>query len=190
MKYSHLIYNCILSLLPTSDETENKIKALSLSKEIEAGQFAFINLNSHSNDFLRNYKAKTYNIMFNLKMFDTKYADLVHTLVKTGQIEVHDSVQYYRKPHVFKPFDIASMNSMDLQEWLYIETKNRWDKFNRLEVKDLESVQDSVLECSSCKHTNPKFSKKVSYYQLQVRSADEGITTFASCLNCGKHWKF
>ena len=37
--------------------------------------------------------------------------------------------------------------------------------------------------CGKCK------TKKCSYYQLQTRSADEPMTTFVSCLNCGARWK-
>lgn len=46
-----------------------------------------------------------------------------------------------------------------------------------------KSVSDS-LECSSCK------KRMVSYNQAQTRSADEPMTTFCECLNCGKRWKF
>lgn len=46
-----------------------------------------------------------------------------------------------------------------------------------------KSISDS-LECSGCKQ------KKVSYTQAQTRAADEPMTTFCECLNCGKRWKF
>ncbi|KAI0396497.1 transcription elongation factor [Xylariaceae sp. FL0594] len=46
-----------------------------------------------------------------------------------------------------------------------------------------KSISDS-LECSGCK------KKMVSYVQAQTRSADEPMTTFCHCLNCGKRWKF
>ncbi|KAF4125168.1 hypothetical protein GMORB2_4007 [Geosmithia morbida] len=46
-----------------------------------------------------------------------------------------------------------------------------------------KSVSDS-LECGRCK------KKMVSYTQAQTRSADEPMTTFCECMNCGKRWKF
>ncbi|KAJ8127800.1 hypothetical protein O1611_g5839 [Lasiodiplodia mahajangana] len=46
-----------------------------------------------------------------------------------------------------------------------------------------KSISDT-LECSGCK------KKMVSYSQAQTRSADEPMTTFCLCMNCGKRWKF
>ena len=43
--------------------------------------------------------------------------------------------------------------------------------------------QEGFFKCGRCR------SKKTTYYQLQTRSADEPMTTFVSCLNCGKNWK-
>lgn len=41
----------------------------------------------------------------------------------------------------------------------------------------------SLIQCHSCKQY------KVSYYEMQTRSADEPMTCFCTCLNCGKKWK-
>jgi transcription elongation factor S-II len=41
------------------------------------------------------------------------------------------------------------------------------------------------LYCSGCKKKT-----KCDYYQLQTRSADEPMTTFVTCLECDRHWKF
>ena len=46
-----------------------------------------------------------------------------------------------------------------------------------------EKSVSTSLECSKCRQ------KKVSYTQAQTRSADEPMTTFCECLNCGKRWK-
>ena len=46
-----------------------------------------------------------------------------------------------------------------------------------------EGSVSTSLTCSKCGQ------KKVSYTQAQTRSADEPMTTFCTCLNCGKRWK-
>jgi transcription elongation factor S-II len=49
---------------------------------------------------------------------------------------------------------------------------------NYMEIKENE-----MFKCGKCK------SKKVTFYLRQVRSADEPMTSFFTCHNCGKHWK-
>lgn len=41
------------------------------------------------------------------------------------------------------------------------------------------------MYCSGCKRKT-----NCDYYQLQTRSADEPMTTFVTCLECDKRWKF
>jgi transcription elongation factor S-II len=42
-----------------------------------------------------------------------------------------------------------------------------------------------TLFCYRCKKQT-----SCDYYQLQTRSADEPMTTFVTCLECDKRWKF
>ena len=46
----------------------------------------------------------------------------------------------------------------------------------------IEASTDNFI-CGKCK------SKKCTYYQLQTRSADEPMTTFVTCLDCGNRFK-
>jgi DNA-directed RNA polymerase subunit M/transcription elongation factor TFIIS len=52
---------------------------------------------------------------------------------------------------------------------------------NRMRFND---NYDGILQCKKCR------SKKTSYYQMQTRSADEPLTTFANCNECGNRWRF
>ena len=61
-----------------------------------------------------------------------------------------------------------------------IEEKIKRDK-NKYEV-DMRNATDE-FQCRRCRE------RKCSYYQLQTRSADEPMTTFVTCLNCGNNWK-
>jgi DNA-directed RNA polymerase subunit M/transcription elongation factor TFIIS len=54
--------------------------------------------------------------------------------------------------------------------------------------KKLYSKSDAAsiyMWCSACKKKT-----KCDYYQMQTRSADEPMTTFVTCLECDKRWKF
>ncbi|KAH3901672.1 related to Transcription elongation factor S-II [Saccharomycodes ludwigii] len=65
-------------------------------------------------------------------------------------------------------------------------------KLQEIKEKNLYNAQGATVErsvtdrfqCGKCKE------RKVSYYQLQTRSADEPLTTFCTCENCGNRWKF
>jgi DNA-directed RNA polymerase subunit M/transcription elongation factor TFIIS len=79
---------------------------------------------------------------------------------------------------------IADMSPIDLcpSRW-----KDSIEKIIETEKK-LYSAQKSAsifMWCSVCKKKT-----KCDYYQLQTRSADEPMTTFVNCLECGKKWKF
>jgi len=50
--------------------------------------------------------------------------------------------------------------------------------------RHLQEATCSMFTCHKC-HQN-----KTTYYQLQTRSADEPMTTFVTCCNCGNHWRF
>ena len=79
---------------------------------------------------------------------------------------------------------LADMSPIDLcpSRW-----KESIEKIIETEKK-LYSAQKSAsifMWCSVCKKKS-----KCDYYQLQTRSADEPMTTFVNCLECGKKWKF
>ena len=54
----------------------------------------------------------------------------------------------------------------------------------REESRKNEEGYEGLLKCGKCK------SLKTTYYQLQTRSADEPMTTYATCKACGHKWKF
>ena len=57
------------------------------------------------------------------------------------------------------------------------------------EIRDKHKY-DPVLEASTNEFTCRRCKQsQCTYYQLQTRSADEPMTTFVSCINCGNKWK-
>lgn len=79
--------------------------------------------------------------------------------------------------------DLASMDPYQLFE-------GRWkDSFVQQQVREKRQLEgnkamatDRFL-CSRC------WKRECTYYEMQTRSADEPMTIFITCLNCGKHWR-
>jgi transcription elongation factor S-II len=63
-----------------------------------------------------------------------------------------------------------------------METRIRRELRKQYLAKEAENVE-GFFTCSRCKQN------KTTYYQLQTRSADEPMTTYVSCFNCGRNWK-
>lgn len=82
-----------------------------------------------------------------------------------------------------KPQEIAFMTHQEMfpEKWQeLIKAKSIRDK-NKFE-QNLEAATDTFT-CRKCK------SKKCTYYQMQTRSADEPMTIFVTCIDCGNRFK-
>ena len=78
---------------------------------------------------------------------------------------------------------VAAMNDREMfpEKWKgMIEDKIKRD--NNMYKENLAAATDE-FKCYKCK------KRQCTYYQMQTRSADEPMTTFVTCLNCGNNWK-
>jgi transcription elongation factor S-II len=68
----------------------------------------------------------------------------------------------------------------------------RWDNMAVEKKKKDDGLYEINIESSSsdftCRKHNCK-SSRCSYYQMQTRCADEPITTFVTCLDCGSRYR-
>jgi DNA-directed RNA polymerase subunit M/transcription elongation factor TFIIS len=84
-----------------------------------------------------------------------------------------------------KAHELAFMTHQDMHpdKWgALIKAKQLRDK-HKYETKVEASTDNFTCPNSKCRST------KCTYYQLQTRSADEPMTTFVTCIDCGKRWK-
>ena len=83
----------------------------------------------------------------------------------------------------FTPKDLVNMTHQELfpEHWKeLIDEKSNRDK--ALYETKKEAMTDQ-FKCRKCG------SRETCYYEMQTRSADEPMTIFITCLNCGNRWK-
>jgi transcription elongation factor S-II len=134
-------------------------------------------------------KAKQTNIV---RKWENKYFVQIYTdRVKTIYFNLNSNVSSCNneliekiKNKVIKARDLTFMNHQEMN-------RKKWEKLIQEKIKrDKNLTSDNLaastdeFKCYKCK------KRKCTYYQLQTRSADEPMTTFITCLNCGNRWKF
>jgi transcription elongation factor S-II len=117
-----------------------------------------------SQEFRTLYKEKLRSILFNLKNPKTP-----HLLAELGT-------------QTLTPKKLLEMTPQEMHPDLW---KPYYDRIKYREVINgrAENVPEGILQCGKCR------SKRVAWYQMQTRSADEPMTVFATCAECGKRWK-
>jgi DNA-directed RNA polymerase subunit M/transcription elongation factor TFIIS len=78
---------------------------------------------------------------------------------------------------------LATMNTYELHPSLWREM---FEARAVREKKQLEGNRDRATDqflCTRC------WKRECTYYEMQTRSADEPMTIFITCLNCGKKWR-
>lgn len=83
----------------------------------------------------------------------------------------------------FTLYELPFMTSYEMFPEKWFELK---DKLLQREQKILEGNKSRATDQFKCRRCN---KRECTYYELQTRSADEPMTIFITCLNCGKEWR-
>eukprot|EP00246_Nothoceros_aenigmaticus_P005109 TRINITY_DN1695_c0_g1_i1.p1 TRINITY_DN1695_c0_g1~~TRINITY_DN1695_c0_g1_i1.p1 ORF type:complete len:306 (-),score=77.11 TRINITY_DN1695_c0_g1_i1:874-1791(-) len=113
------------------------------------------------------HKAKIRSIMFNLK--DAKNPDF-RRRVLFGEIQPEQLVTMSVEDMAS---DVRKLENKQIKEKALFECERG--------LKQAASTDQ--FKCGKCGQ------RKTTYFQMQIRSADEPMTTFITCVNCNNRWK-
>ncbi|KAF2707496.1 transcription elongation factor-like protein s-ii [Pleomassaria siparia CBS 279.74] len=136
---------------------------LAIAKQIEFSAWA--NAESKNSEA---YRAKMRSLFQNLK---NKSNPRLRKRILSGEIPP-------------KTFVTMSHEDMKSEERKAADAELQKQNMNDAMVAVIDKAISKEFTCGKCK------KKMVSYSQAQTRSADEPMTTFCECMNCGNRWKF
>lgn len=128
----------------------------------------------------KGYADKARSLFFNLK----KNKELAVSLL-LGQVEPQEIVEYTAEQLAS---DEIKQKRQETAQKLIDSKRLDWDQANEDKINKQCGIKGDLLNaslftCGRCK------SVKTTSTQKQTRSADEPMTVFVLCLNCGKRWK-
>jgi transcription elongation factor S-II len=119
-----------------------------------------------------------------VKKWDNKhFVQIYLDRLRSIYTNLNDSIIEQISNGTVKAHVIAFMTHQELNpdKWTkLIEAKAKRDA-NKFET-NIAAATDTFT-CRKCK------SNQCTYYQMQTRSADEPMTCYISCCNCGNRWK-
>ena len=119
-----------------------------------------------------------------IKKWDNKYFIQIYLdRLRTIYTNLNDNIVEQVTSGAIKPHVVAFMTHQELQpdKWTaLIDAKSKRDA-NKFET-NIAAATDTFT-CRKCK------GNQCTYYQLQTRSADEPMSVYISCCNCGNRWK-
>ena len=119
-----------------------------------------------------------------IKKWDNKYFIQIYLdRLRTVYTNLNDNIVDQITSGAIKPHIVAFMTHQELNpdKWAaLIDAKSKRDA-NKFET-NIAAATDTFT-CRKCK------GNQCTYYQMQTRSADEPMTVYISCCNCGNRWK-
>lgn len=131
--------------------------------------------------------AKIEDCIYNeFKDTNMKYKNRIRSRVANLRDSKNPNLRINVLKGLIAPEKIAVMTA---EEMASEEMKQLRQKFTKEAINDHQMAVTSgtktdLLKCSKCKKSN------CTYNQVQTRSADEPMTTFVFCNECGNRWKF
>ena len=119
-----------------------------------------------------------------IKKWDNRhFVQIYLDRLRSIYINLNDNIIEQITSGAIKPHIVAFMTHQELnpEKWVaLIDAKSKRDA-NKFET-NIAAATDTFT-CRKCN------GNQCTYYQMQTRSADEPMTVYISCCNCGKRWK-
>ena len=156
-----------------TEKLNSKMNDMNLAKAIENSIHYFAEKEAKEKNIVQNIENKGFYIL---------YTDRLRSIWNNLQNEDSPLFKNIKEGKLnVEKVGVISHQEMNPEHWkLLIEAKIEREKNTYENNKEGASKE---FKCMRCK------KRETKYTQVQTRSADEPMTTFVTCINCGNNWK-
>ena len=147
------------------------------SRKIEMSIFNYAIKNSTKNYIFSNWDNQDF-----ITIYINKSKSLISNLCKEYGVN-NSQISSILKKKKTKLEKIGELSYYELfpKNWQAILDEKI--KIEKMKKEAIEASATDMFKCFKC------YKRKCTYFELQTRSADEPMTIFISCLECGNKWK-
>ena len=152
------------------------IKNKTMCRSIEQGVYNYCITTSSISDVIPRWDNKIFK-----SMYINKIRSIYTNLNKQSYVNNVNFIEKFDSGKI-KPYDIAFMKPDDIFPEKWEKIKDEEYRRNKLLYLTKEVAMTDEYKCRRCK------KRETSYFELQIRCADEPATLFITCINCGNRW--
>jgi transcription elongation factor S-II len=168
--YRSHILDCITKQLGKllKPNVQIKLEEIILAISIKDAKSKYVNKHFDNNLFQVCYMSAARRILSNLNQ--DSYVKNPHLLSRI--LQGHLSIEH-----------LADMDITDYAPAIYGPLREQMNLREQHLLEGNKAMATDLFKCGRC------HKRECTYYELQTRSADEPMTKFITCVNCGSHWK-
>ena len=162
---------------------KNIINKLSLVLGVDTNDITTQIENSIYEYAIKECKSKNYVVNWSNSYFIDIYIDRLRSV--TINMINNENIKKLLIKKKLTPYDYVFMSHQEInpERWKQLIKEKTIRDENKFNNKQEASTDLFTCPRSTCK------SKRCTYYEMQTRSADEPMTIFVTCLDCGKNFK-
>lgn len=155
----------------------NKIeKSKPICRQLEQGTYNWCVEQSISSDVIPRWDNNVFK-----SMYTNKIRSIYTNLSKNSYVNNVGFIERFKSKQI-DPYQVAYMEPHEIYPEKWEKIREAEYRKNKLLYQTKDVAMTDEYKCRRCK------KRETSYFELQIRSADEPATLFITCINCGNRW--
>jgi len=180
-KEEHLKMNADAADVPMRVDSIEKIEKL-IGNEVDSTDLELSIYNSSIKEAVKRHVTCHWNNDLFKHIYQTRVRHIVGNLIPTTYVQ-NNKLMADLKSGKFTIESLCDADTYTISNDMWRDYIHRRQQREKRQLEGNKAMATDQFYCKQC------HKRECTYYEMQTRSADEPMTIFISCLNCGKQWR-